>query len=217
MNLIDYGRILVRRGWIIILLALICAGSAYVLSRGQDPVYRATQRVLVQPTRADLSLTQSSKTLLAQYAAYLDSEFIAQRVIDNLRLDMTPGQLKSAITIAPLEISLEIQIDADLPDIALAGSVARAWGEQLVRFREMQNQQARREDRIDAVLQDNPAIALLRPRPTLNAVAGAILGVLLGGVIVFVLEYLESNIIRRREDVERTDLPVLASIPATDG
>jgi len=34
---------------------------------------------------------------------------------------------------------------------------------------------------------------------------------------VFVLEYLESNIVRRREDVERfLDLPVLAAIPADD-
>lgn len=217
MDLFDYIRILVRRGWIIILLAAICAVSAYFLSQQQTPVYRATQRVLVQPTRADLSLTQSSKTLLAQYAAYLDSELIAANVIADERLDMTPGQLKSMVTIAPIDISLEIQIDVDMPDIDTAGRVARAWGEQLVRFREQQNQQARREDRIDAALQDNVAIRLLRPRPTLNAAAGGVLGVLLGGVIVFVLEYLESNIIRRREDVERADLPVLATIPNADG
>ena len=32
--------------------------------------------------------------------------------------------------------------------------------------------------------------------------------------VVFVLEYVESSIVRRREDIERVlDLPVLASIP----
>ncbi len=43
------------------------------------------------------------------------------------------------------------------------------------------------------------------------------LGLLLGGTVVFVLEYLESNIVRSKEDVERfLELPVLAAIPADD-
>ena len=38
---------------------------------------------------------------------------------------------------------------------------------------------------------------------------------LLGGVFVFVLEYLESNIVRSKNDVERLlELPVLAAVPA---
>jgi capsular polysaccharide biosynthesis protein len=216
MNLIDYGRILVRRGWIILLLAVLAAGSAYFLSTRQTPVWRATQRVLVQPTRADLGLTESATRLLNQYAAYLDSEIIAQKVIDNLRLDMTAGQLKSKVTIAAIQLSLQIQIDADMEDQQMAGNVAHEWGLQLHDFRERANQEARREDRIDANLQDNPQISLLRPRPGINAAAGGILGALLGGIVVFVLEYLESNIIRRREDVERADLPVLATIPNLD-
>jgi capsular polysaccharide biosynthesis protein len=61
-------------------------------------------------------------------------------------------------------------------------------------------------------------MSLLAPRPLLNAVAGAILGLLLGGVIVFVLEYLESSIVRSRDDLERSaEIPVLASIPHAEG
>lgn len=213
MNLIDYGRILVRRGWIIVVLAVIAAGSAYFLSSQQQPVYRASQRVLVQPIRADLGLAEAAIRLLNQYASYLNSEFIAAEVITNQQLDMTPGQLKSAVTIAPIQISLEVQIDVDMADPELASSVAREWGLMLVRFREQENQEARREDRINAALQDNPSLSLLRPRPRINAAAGGILGVLLGGVIVFVLEYLESNIVRRRTDLERVELSVLATIP----
>ncbi|MFO7323294.1 MAG: Wzz/FepE/Etk N-terminal domain-containing protein [Chloroflexota bacterium] len=216
MNLIDYGRILLRRGWIIVLLAILAAASAYFLSTQQTTVWRATQRVLVQPTRADLSLTESATRLLAQYAAYLDSELIAQRVIDRLNLDMMAGDLKSMVEIAPIQLSLQIQIDVDMPQPELAAAVAREWGLQLVEFRNRENQEARREDRIDAALADNPALSILRPRPLINAAAGAILGVVLGGVIVFALEYLESNLIRRREDIERAELPVLAAIPAID-
>jgi capsular polysaccharide biosynthesis protein len=218
MNLMDYVNILLRRGWIMLLLAIIAAASAFVLSRQQTPVYRSTQRVLMQPTRADLGLTEASKTLLGNHVAYLDSEFRAQEVIDRLRLDMTPAQLKNAVTIASDPLNLTIQIDADLPDGDLANDVAREWGNLLIEYRNAENQRARREDHINARLQDNARYTLLRPQPVINTIAGAILGLLLGGVIVFVLEYLESSVVRSRDDLERSaGIPVLATVPHTEG
>jgi capsular polysaccharide biosynthesis protein len=216
MNLVDYGRILWRRGWIIVLLALIAAGSAYVLSQQQTPIYRSTQLVLIQPSRNDLGLTEATTRLLNSYAVYLKSELIAAQVIDILQLDMTPGELNSKVTIAPDPLRFTIQIDVDLPNGDLANDVARTWGEMLVQYRNEQNQTVRREDRIDALLPDLARYELLQPRPTINAIAGAVLGVLLGGIIIFVLEYLESSVVRRRDDLER-DLTVLAAIPEGSG
>ncbi len=218
MNLMDYVNILLRRGWIMIVLAVIAAASAFVLSRQQTPVYRSTQRVLMQPTRADLGLTEASKTLLGNHVAWLDSEFRAQEIIDRLQLDMTPAQLKSAVTIASDPLNLTIQIDADMPDGDLANDVAREWGNRLIEYRNEENQRARREDHINASLQDNARYTLLRPQPVINTIAGAILGLLLGGVIVFVLEYLESSVVRSRDDLERSaGIPVLAAVPHTEG
>lgn len=218
MNLIDYGRILVRRGWIVLLLAVIAAGSAYFLASGQTPIYLSTQKVLMQPTRADLGLTEASKTLLGNHVAYLNSEFRAQEVIDRLQLDMTPGELKSNVTIAPDSLDLTIQIDVRMPDGNLANDIAREWGNLLIQYRVQQNQRARSEDHITASLQDNANYSLFSPRPLINAAAGAVLGLLVGGIIVFVLEYLESAIIRNRDDIEANlNLPVLAAIPDIEG
>jgi capsular polysaccharide biosynthesis protein len=214
MNLFDYGRILVRRGWIMLLLAVIAAGSAYVLSTGLTPIYRSTQKVLIQQSRADFGLTEASKTLLGNQVAYLDSELIAQQVIENLKLDMTAGGLKGNVTIVPDPLNLTIQIDVDLPNGDRANDVAREWGNMLIQYRNQENQQVRREEQIRARLQDTARYSLLRPRPTINALAGAVIGLLLGGIIVFVLEYIESSVVRGRDDVERSlDLPVLAAIP----
>ncbi len=214
MNLVDYGRILVRRGWIIILLAALAAGSAYVLSTQQQPVYRALQRVLIQPTRPDLSLTTSSRELLNSLRSYLDSSLIAALVIDQLQLDMTPVGLVGNVDVTVSQIDLAIEIAVDLPDGEMANRVAKAWGEQLVRYRNEQNQASRREDQVNALLQDNPSYSLLRPRPTINAAAGGVLGLLLGAVVIFVLEVLESRVIRRREDLEKAlEIPVLAVFP----
>lgn len=215
MNLVDYGRILVRRGWIMVLLAALAAGGAYFLSTRQTPTYRSIQKVLIQPARIDLSLTESSKSLLANLSEYLYSSFRAAEVIEQLKLDMTPDQLLANVDVVPVALSLSIEISVDLPDGELANRVARAWGERLVLYRDQENQQSRREDQVNAILQDVPRYDLLAPRPAINAAAGAVLGLLLGGIIVFVLEYLESSVVRRREDLERgLDLPVLATIPA---
>jgi capsular polysaccharide biosynthesis protein len=103
----------------------------------------------------------------------------------------------------------------DLPDGELANRVAKAWGERLVMYRDQENQKNRREDQVNALLQDDPTYSLLAPRPGINALAGGVLGFLLGGIVVFVLEYLESSVVRRRDDLERgMELPVLAAIPA---
>lgn len=218
MNLIDYGRILLRRGWIMLLLAVLAAGGAFFIGRGQAPVYRATQKVLIQPSRSDLGLAEASRLLLNPYRSYLDSTYIAADVIEKLRLDMTPEQLKSKVTITADQLSLLIQIDADLEDERVAGQVAQEWGNELVQYRDEENQRARREDQVAARLQDNPALSLLAPRPSIYAVAGGVLGLLVGGVLVFVLEYLESSVVHRREDLERAlDIAVLANIPEDVG
>lgn len=218
MSLVEYGRILLRRGWIILLLAVIAAGSAYFLSQRQTPIYRATQKVLFVPSRSDFGLTEASRLLLNNNVEYLNSTFVAQQVVDNLSLDMTAGQLLGETTITANRDSLFIQIDVDNPDPRVAERVALEWGNLLVQYRDALNQEARREDRITARIQDNPTSSLESPRPAINAAAGAVLGILLGGVIVFVLEYLESSVVRRREDLERAlELPVLAIIPTTEG
>jgi capsular polysaccharide biosynthesis protein len=48
-----------------------------------------------------------------------------------------------------------------------------------------------------------------------NAAAGGVLGLLVGVIVVFLLEYLESSVVRRRDDLERQmDIPVIGALPA---
>lgn len=214
MKLGDYLRIITRRGWIILLLAVIAAGSSFVLSSQQDPIYRSTQIVLIQPSRIDLGLAEATNRLIESNVQYLDSTLRAQEVIDRMNLDMTPLQLKGITTITANRNDLTVKVDVDLYSGELANDIAREWGNLLIEYRNEQNQIARREDRVFAALQDNPTYALLRPRPEINGIAGGLLGFVLGGVIVLTLEFLESSVVRSREDLERTlDMVVLASIP----
>lgn len=220
MNLIDYGRIILRRGWIAILLAVLTAVAAFAFSQIMTPVYRATQTILIVPSRSDFGLTQAAVQLLNNRRAYLDSDLIAQVVIDSLQLDYTAGYLRGQTTINANRDNLTMQIDVDLPastpDEAarLIAPIAAAWGQELIDYQNELNQSAQQADRIRAQFQDNPRVSKRSPNIQINTAIGAIAGFFLGIVVIFVLEYLESNIIRYREDVERTaEIKVLAVVP----
>lgn len=217
MNLTDYLRILVRRGWIMLALAVIAGGTAYTLSNQETPVYRATQIVVIEPSRADLGLAEASVRLINSLVVIIDSQEVAADIIESEDLDMTPGELKGNVSIAPDQLRLTIQIDVNSTSIEEASRIARAWGQWLVDFREERNALVRREDRVNAIMPDQPSVGQFSPRPTFNGIAGALLGLIVGGVIVFVLEYLESGILRSREDVERRlGMSVLASVPRAE-
>jgi capsular polysaccharide biosynthesis protein len=84
-----------------------------------------------------------------------------------------------------------------------------------VQWRNQDNQKQLKEDRVDADIVQNPTTNKFRPQTTLNLVAGAIIGLLLGVGIVFFLEAIESNILRTPDDVERTlGTTVIGAIPA---
>lgn len=220
MNLLDYGRIILRRGWIAILLAVIAAVSAYGFSQVVTPVYRGTQTVLLVPVRSDLGLTEAALRLINSRQAYLSSSLVAEEIINDLQLDMAPLQLLGDTIITPNRDSLAIKIDVDLEANtpqeagALIGPIVGAWANELIDYQNELNQSARQEDRIQARVQDNPQVFLLEPNTTIYTIIGGVGGLFLGVVIIFILEYLESNILRRREDVEGAlGLKVLATVP----
>jgi capsular polysaccharide biosynthesis protein len=217
MNLSYYVRILVRRGWIILLAMVITAGAAYGFSKAQTPIYRATQNVLLEPARNDYGLTETLRIRLRSFVVFLNTDEQASIAIERLNLDMTPGELRSHMTISSDPTQLIVQIDVDMEDGPLAARIATEMGNLLVEYRQEDNRDLQREDRIEARRLDTAGYGLYRPRTMINTLAGAVLGLLLGGGIVFILEYLESNIVRSKEDVERfLELPVLAAIPADD-
>ena len=214
MPITEYFHILRRRGWIIILLAVLAACSAYVFSRVQTKVYKATIVVLIKPSRSDLGLTQSAKTLLRSYVAWLNTRDNAQQVIDTLHLDQTPEALKGNVTIASDDSQFTIQIDVKDQNQKTAGDVAYQWAVLLQKWRESENTNAQRQDWVSAEVLDMPLVSLYTPQTKVNVLAGAILGVLLGGVLIFAMEYSEAGILRAPQDVERgLSLSVLGAIP----
>jgi capsular polysaccharide biosynthesis protein len=86
-----------------------------------------------------------------------------------------------------------------------------------VQWRDRENTKLNKEDRVEAILRDQPRYSQSwPPSTTIMLAAGVAFGLVVAGVIVFFLEWLEAGIIRTPEDLERQlGLTVVGAIPST--
>ena len=214
MELSDYFRIIRQRGWVVLVLMALTAAAAFGFSKMQTPVYESTLRMLVQPSRTDFGQAQAAKTLLSSYEQWLYSSYRAQSVINNLQLDMTPGELLGDVHVSSDGNSFIIQLTVENTDPNLANDIARTWGDELKKWVNENNDGLDKNDWITVEFVDDPLAGLDRPDTKINTAAGAVFGLLLGVGLIFLLEWLASGVIRRGEDVERyLDIPVIGRIP----
>jgi capsular polysaccharide biosynthesis protein len=222
MELADYFRILRRRGWIIVVVAVVAAVSAFGFSKLQRPIYKSSMQVIVLPARNDMGLAQTTKSLLRAYVTHIDTKDFAQLVLDRLTQDghpqdMTPEQLKNNVIIASYEDKNVIQIDAKDGDGEQANRIGWLWANEFQAWRNLENGKVRKEDQVEVLLGDYPTFAQYRPQTKINVAAGGIFGLLLGGLIVAGLEWMEAGLVRTPADVERKlGLPVLGAIPTAE-
>jgi capsular polysaccharide biosynthesis protein len=215
VQLKEYMRIIAKRGWIILLVAIIITGSALVFSRIQTPVYRSSIFLNVWPARLDWGLQQTIKGLMRNYTGVIASRDTAMKVINRLQLDITPDELREKLTVSPIEADFLIQIDADDYDPLIARDIAQTTAEVFVEYIDVYMLDQDKADRVQVSIRDYALPGSLhKPKWKINALAGAVFGVLIGGLIVFILEWLEADILRTTEDVEaRTGVAVLGVIP----
>jgi len=216
MQLQDYGRVLFKRGWIIILFAILAAGSAYAFSKLQTPIYSSTVTLSAVPAHpSDYGQTLAIKNLLRNYVQQMQSPGITQQVIDKLQLDVSPDKLVSQLNFNADDSTLLITIEARHPDPAVAASMGGTLAQVFVSTHNQENLQIDQQDRIlVSILRNATSPVIFSPKTSINTLAGAILGALIGVLIVFVMEWLDSDIVRTAEDVERfVGVTVLGSIP----
>lgn len=215
MEIQEYFKILWRRGWIIILVAVITAVSAYGFSKVQTPVYKGVSKLHFRPYRADMGLTMASKDWLPLYKERLQTDQMLKEVIKRLRLDLSVDALKSKIVTAADQATFAIQIEARDHDPEIAKGIAETLAQVFKEDQDEFNQLQDKRDRLEVSILNDARYYLSSPRKKINTLAGGIFGVMLGVVIVFFLEWLESDIVRTAEDVERhVGVAVLGSIPA---
>jgi len=221
MEITDYLKILRKRGWIIIVVALVAAASAYTFSKMQTPVYSAGVQLSINPARLDWGLSNTIKDVLRNYAANIQTHTMAQEAIDRAQLDMDTTTFLGKLFVNPDSSTFTLQLEARDRDPEVAMGMVDTMAKVFIEDRDQWNQQQDKRDRIDVKMLDsvyNLGFEQYSPNTKINVLAAALFGALVGVLVIFFLEWLETGVIRNEEDIERTiGITVLGAIPPISG
>lgn len=103
MELRQYLGILRRWAWLIVLGTLLAGGTAFVVSKGMTPIYRASTTLLVSEARdatiTDYTSIMTSERLAKTYAELLEKRPALEEVIQNLGLGLDTDELAGRVEV----------------------------------------------------------------------------------------------------------------------
>ncbi|MBI2845254.1 MAG: hypothetical protein HYX86_01775 [Chloroflexi bacterium] len=216
MELGDYFQVLRKHIRIILATFLLTTALAVLFSETQTPIYRAEASLQVKPAVFNYNVILTANQLLNQFALQVKTTGIAQQVLEQVPLEMTPRQLLKQVTVDPVPEDFLIIIDADFPnDGEIAKQVANSFANIFVDYHAQRSLSIDPLERIEiSVLVPADRYWLHWPSTRTLALAGGLTGLFLGILLAFIREYLEADLLRSVPDVERQlEVPALGAIP----
>ena len=221
ISLQELFRTLKKRITLIILTTILAITVAAVVSFFfLTPIFQATTQILVNKQTVEQNQfnaqdIQTNLQLINTYNVIIKTPAILGKVIENLDLDTTPAALNSKITVSSAQNSQVLNISVQDPEPAVAADIANTTAEV---FQE-EIQKLMKIDNVNilspAVMGENPSP--VKPDPYLNMAIAAVIGLMIGVGIAFLLEYLDTTVKSESDVEELLGLPILGLIsPITD-
>jgi capsular polysaccharide biosynthesis protein len=212
----EYWNIVRKRGWILLVVAVVAAVAALGVSLIMSETYKATIQLSVNPARADWGLNQATKDLLRNYVLNIKSHRMTQEAINRAQLDMSTYDFLANLDASDDAANLSITLAAESHDPEEARLMAQTLADVFVEERRQWNSEQDKRDRIFVEkVDDIRDVPLASPKVRFNVLAGAVFGAILGGILVVFLEWLQSDILRTTADVEKAlGVTVLGVVPA---
>lgn len=216
ISLQELGRTLQKRMSLIAILTILAITISGVISYVFiTPTYQASTQILINQEKVDTTALnpaniQTDLQLINTYNVIIKSPAILEKVVEELDLSTTASVLNGQITVNSEQNSQVVNITVldPSPEMAvdIANSVASVFQEEVKVLMNVDNVNILAA----AQLPDNPAP--VKPNPVLNMVIAAVVGLMLGVGIAFLLEYLDTTI-KTEQDVEDSlGLPLLGLI-----
>jgi succinoglycan biosynthesis transport protein ExoP len=220
----QYLAVLWRRKWIVVGTVVLAVAAAALFTARQSPAYKAKTTLvvgqsggLVQPQNAG-----AIQPFSATMQELIKSSVVAQEVIRALGLKQSPESLLGEISIAfnPESAALNVSVVDTSPERAkaIAAEVGVAFSA-LVKERFGQPAAGAGSSAtppLTATVWD-PAYVVpgkISPRPKLNLTVAAILGLVLGVLAAFVVDFFDRRL-RTVDEIERAlGVPVIGQIPS---
>jgi capsular polysaccharide biosynthesis protein len=212
MHLREYVLVIRRRWWMIALATFVAAATAYAIARAQQPTYRSSVRLEVQG-RIETAQIPAIDRVLRQMAARVKTTAVAEQVRQRLQLDLNADNLIARLHTQAFADTLHIQIDVDDEDPRRAERIAGGFADVIQERQTAAMASVPADERVSLSLLELPTPARpSNPQTRSLVLGGALLGLLFGIVLVFVLDYLDETF-RGPGDVERSlDLPVIGVV-----
>lgn len=217
ISLQELLQVLKKRLFLIITITLAAvAVSAAVSYFVLTPVYEVKTTMMAYGADKKLesdsnSLTeiQTNLKLINTYNDLIKSDKILEKVLNELELDMTMGQLAKKINVSNNKESHVIYISVKDTDPYRAAEIANMTA-QIFEKEIQQEMNASIKQWSKAKVSENQAP--VEPKPLLNIAIAAVIGLMLGVGLAFLLEFLD-NTIKTEQDIENTlELPVIGVI-----
>lgn len=183
------------------------------------PIYQASTQILVNQEKNELSFyspseVQTNLQLISTYNEIIKSSRILDKVIVQLGLDMTSGQIGGKITVASQKDSQIVNVSVQDPDPNLAADIANktveVFQKEIVTIMNVDNVSIL----APATVTENQAP--IKPQPVMNVAIAIVVGLMAAVGLAFLLEYFDSTI-KNEQDIEKIlELPILGVIAQID-
>ncbi len=221
IDLIELFNNIKKHTLLIIILGLLTGGVAYgVSSFVLTPKYDSNATMIVsnststdsqnpQDSNVELGQIQANKALISTYSEIVKSRGIADKVINNLDLNMDYGSFSQKVSIEPVKDTqiISVKVVDTIPERAqdIANETANIFKDSIGDIMKVDNVQI-----LDgATLPERPS----SPNIKKNTVIGVVLGLILG-VMIAIFKELSDTTIKTQEDINQYfDLPVIGVVP----
>ncbi len=213
LSLLDILSTIKKRLGLVVSLTLICSATSFIMSYFiLIPVFAATTSIVIQPESSAKEIQyndiMANQKIVKTYADIITSRSIAEKVIQNLGLNITPEKLQQSITVKGTTDSLvtTITVEDKNPNNAatIANGVAKSFIDSVGTTLKVNN--------IAILDPAKPNPTPVRPKPLLYTSLAGILGLFLGIGVAIILDIVDKTIKSEKEIMELVGLPVMGVI-----
>lgn len=216
ISLQDIFKLIKKRLLLIISITIVAVSIAIVLSfYVLTPIYQANTQILVnQKSNGEeeysWSQIETDLQLINTYKYIIKTPVILDEVIEELKLDTTPEQLTGQITLSSESDSKVLNIEVQDPDPEQAANIANVTAEV---FKE-EIPSLMNVDNINilsaAKVSENPSP--IKPNKASNIAIGAVIGMMIGIGLAFLLEILDTTIKDEKDVEEILGIPIMGLV-----